>query len=150
MRMRQAGFTLIEVILVIVAGAALAALVTAIMGSTLTQGPDALQRQREDFRAEQALAQVTRDYVSLTNDGATRATALDTLKANADGGTYNQGADVAVVAAWVAYDAGGNEAVDASGANETLRVTATWAGGRAFSALYTRPRPDPTTQLVQF
>jgi len=150
MKTRQAGFTLIEVILVLLAGAILSALVTSIMGSTLTRGVEAVQRQRDDFRVEQALAQVTRDYVSLTNDGLTRTTALDTLKTNVDAGNYNIAGDVTVTAAWVAYDLAGVESPDESGANATLKVTASWAGGRTLAALYTRPRPDPTTQTVWF
>ncbi|MFZ5428307.1 MAG: PulJ/GspJ family protein [Thermodesulfobacteriota bacterium] len=150
MKTRQDGFTLIETILVLLAGAILSALVTSVMGVSFTRGVETVQRQRDDFRVEQALAQVTRDYVSLTNDAATRTTALDVLKANIDAGNYNAGDAITVNAAWVAYDIAGVESVDGSGANQTLKVTASWVGGRTLASLYTRPRPDPTTQTVWF
>ena len=150
MNARQAGFTLLETILVLVTGAMLAAMITATMGTSLTQSSTAIQRQNDDFKLEQALAQITRDYVSLTNNEPTRATALASLAANVTAGNYNQTGLVTVTSAYVTYDATGAESVDASGANTTLKVTAVWTGGRSASALYTLSRPDPTTQIVLY
>lgn len=150
MNTRQAGFTLVETIMVVVAGAMLAALLTAVMGNSLTRSSDAVLRQRQDFRVEQALAQVTRDYVALTNNELTRANALALLKANVDAGNYTVPNVVTVTGTWVAYSNAGVESVDNTGANNTLKVVAVWPNGRTMVSLYTRARPDTTTQLVWY
>ena len=150
MNARQAGFTLLETVLVFVVGAMLAAMVIATMGTSLTRSSTAVNVQRGDFLVEQALARVTRDYVSLTNTESSRATALASLKANVDAGNYNQPGLVTVTSAYVAYNASGVEAVDTSGGNSTLKVIATRTGGRTMDALFSQSRPDPTTQLVWY
>ncbi|WP_243358050.1 PulJ/GspJ family protein [Fundidesulfovibrio terrae] len=147
---RQAGFTLLETLLVFVIGAMLAAMVVATMGTSLTRSSTAINVQRGDFLVEQALAQVTRDYVSLTNNEASRATALASLKADIDAGNYNQAGVLTVTSSYVVYSSSGVESADASGTNATLKVTATRTGGRTMSALFSETRPDPTTQLVWY
>lgn len=147
---RQSGFTLLETLLVFVIGAMLAAMVVASMGTSLTRSSTAINVQRGDFLVEQALAQVTRDYVSLTNNETSRATALASLKADIDAGNYNHPGILTVTSSYVVYSSSGVESADASGANSTLKVTATRTGGRTMSALFSETRPDATTQLVWY
>jgi len=150
MKAQQDGFTLIETVMVFVIGSFLAIMIITMMSAALTRSSTSIGVQHGDFLVEQALAQVTRDYVSLTNNETTRATALTLLKANVDSGSYNQTSIITATSAFVTYDASGTEGIDASGDDTTLKVTVSRANGRTMSALYSKARPDPTTQLVWY
>jgi len=133
----RAGFTLLEVIVTIVAAAIVGVIFIQFMGTAMSQSIRPLEFVRGEATAERLLERVTADYVYEVNRDP--AGALVTLKGLIDPPTRKYGE--AVAAAWVAFDAGGTEIPFTGPAAEarTLKVTVS-AAGNDLVALFTRSR----------
>jgi prepilin-type N-terminal cleavage/methylation domain-containing protein len=84
---RQAGFTLIEMIVTIIVAAILGAMFLQIMGTSLTGSVEPLIGVRDNFSLNQVMERITADYRSLISDDLTP---LATLK----GRIGNQGDEI--------------------------------------------------------
>lgn len=133
----RAGFTLLEVIVTIVAAAIVGVIFIQFMGTAMSQSVRPLSFVAGEAEAERLLERVTADYVYEVNRDPEGA--LVTLKGLIDPPTRKYGEKVS--AAWVAFDAGGNEIpyTGPAEAARTLKVTV-GAAGHDLVALFTRSR----------
>ncbi len=133
----RAGFTLIEVIVTIVAAAIVGVIFIQFMGTAMSRSVRPLEIVRGEAEAERLLERITADYVFEVNRDP--AGALLTLKGQIDPPTRKYGETVS--ADYIQFNAGGNEVPFAGPAAEarTLKVTVN-AAGNDLVALFTRSR----------
>jgi Tfp pilus assembly protein PilV len=146
---RQAGFTLIEIILSIVFAAIIGVVFLTYMGTQLTQSGDPVHITRHEGMAEMWMERIIADYVQEMNTPATYTTALANIMArDYTTGIYNMPASVTLTRNYVTYDAGGNETVLAGGATSTNLKVTVGAGGHSVTSILTAQRTtsgDPIT-----
>lgn len=88
---RQGGLTLIEVIIAIVALGFAAAIMTSMMGTSLTRSYETVEIVNSEVTAEQVIEQIQADFIELVNTNP--ATAISTLTSSINNDQY-QGAEV--------------------------------------------------------
>lgn len=122
-RNRQ-GFTLVEVIVTIIAAGILAAYFVNFMGTSLTSASKSVARVQGESGGEAAVESIISDYVRAMNAN-TPANALSTITANIDTNKYDDAAiGIDVKWAYIQFDGGGNEAVVLPPATtNTLKIT---------------------------
>lgn len=76
---RHEGFSLVEVIVVIILVALLGALVAKILGGRSAQAPQEIAWSRDEGDIEKTMETIIADYVRLVNDESTRDSALTTI-----------------------------------------------------------------------
>lgn len=133
----RAGFTLIEVIVTIVAAAIVGVIFIQFMGTAMYRSVRPLEFVRGEAEAERLLERITADYVFEVNRDP--AGVLVTLKAQIDPPTRKYGETVS--AEYIRFDTAGNEAPFTGPAAEarTLKVRVN-AAGNDLVALFTRSR----------
>jgi hypothetical protein len=146
---RQAGFTLIEIILAIVFAAIIGVVFLTYMGTQLTKSGDPVHIARDEGLAEMWMERIISDYVQEINTPATYTTALANIVArDYTTGSYNMPASVTLTRNYVTYDAAGNETILSGGAtSNSLKVTI-GAGGYSLTSILTAQRTtsgDPIT-----
>jgi prepilin-type N-terminal cleavage/methylation domain-containing protein len=127
------GFTLIEVIITVIAAAIVGAIFANFMGYGMSRTVRSVEMVKGEADAERLMDRIIADYVFRMN--ADSATALGLIKTDADNGIYG----AIVSATFIAFDAGGNQIADSGGLNRTLRISIA-ASGNDIVALLTRSR----------
>ena len=134
------GFTLVEVIVTIIAVGIVSVIFINFMGTAMSKSTQAVEMVQGEASAEALLECITADYVFRMNQDST--TALSTLRtaitAKSICGLNNPGTP-SVATAYIIFDSGGNEASDTAGLNRTLKVTVV-AAGNDLTTLLTRSR----------
>jgi prepilin-type N-terminal cleavage/methylation domain-containing protein len=137
-RTSQGGFTIIEVIIVIVVGAIVGVISLSYMGTQLIHSGDPVNISREEGAAEMWMERIISDYVQEMN-GTSYTTTLATVYArDYTANPYNMPGDITLTRTYITYDAGGNE-VAAAGTSTNLKVTVK-AGGHALTSILTAER----------
>jgi prepilin-type N-terminal cleavage/methylation domain-containing protein len=142
------GFTLVEVIVTIIATAILGAIFFNFMGTAMSKSTRAVELVRDEARAEALLECIVADYVLKMNQDSTNG--LNNLKdaiTNKSICGLNNPATPGITTAYIAFDAGGNE-IAPGGLNRTLKVTVT-ASGNDLTTLLTSSR-DANSPPVAF
>lgn len=129
----QTGFTLVEVIVTIIATAILGVIFINFMGTAMSKSVRSVEMVQGEASAEATLERIIADYVQKMNQD--NATALGLIKTDIDNKTYGDN----VTAVYIIFDSGGNEAADTAGLNRTLKVTVA-AAGNDLVTLLTRSR----------
>ena len=144
----QSGFTLIEVIVTIIATAILGAIFFNFMGTAMSKSTRAVELVRDEARAEALLECIVADYVLKINQNSSNAlTGLISAIDNKSICGLNNPATPGVTTAYIAFDAGGNQ-IPPGGSNRTLKVTVT-ASGNDLTTLLTSSR-DADSPPVAF
>ena len=110
------GFTLVEIIITLLATGILGAIFINLMGTALNDSWSTVEMVRDEAAAVQVMERIIADYVHLMNTNP--AGALAQIKADGDGGTYGS----AVSMQWVDFNSSGALVGPVSPGN-TLLVT---------------------------
>jgi len=130
----QGGFTLIEVIVTIIAAAIVGVIFINFMGTAMSKSVRSVEMVQGEASAEATLERIIADYVQKMNQN--NATALGLIKTDIDNkSVYGDN----VTATYVIFDSNGNEGPDTAGLNRTLKVTVA-AAGNDLVTLLTRSR----------
>ena len=117
------GFTLVEVIVTVIATAILGVIFTNFMGTAMSKSVRSVEMVQGEASAEATLEGIVADYVQKMNQN--NDTALGLIKTDIDNkNVYGDN----VTAAYIIFDSSGNEAADTTGLNRTLKVTVAAAG----------------------
>jgi Tfp pilus assembly protein PilE len=127
------GFTLLEVIVIIIVGGLLAALVVNLMGTQLLRSSRPASLASDAAEAEAAMEAVVADYTNRMNDGATYADLSPMVAAYAANGTVGIVDDTAAL--WNSVPA--------------LIVTTT-VGGTSYTTLLTQARTNVADNATDF
>jgi competence protein ComGC len=136
------GYTLVEVIAVIVTAAILGVIFIQFMGTAMSRSADPVAWVQGEAAAEAVLERITADYVLRMNQDFT--TALGLMKTDIDGGVY--GANV--TATYITFNTAGNQVEVTSGTSRTLRVRVA-AAGVDLTTLLTASR-DANSPVIAF
>jgi prepilin-type N-terminal cleavage/methylation domain-containing protein len=128
------GFTLVEVIVTLLATAILGAIFIQYMGTAMSRSTRAVELVQDEAAAEAVLERIAGDYVLKMNQNS--ATALGLIKADIDSKTV-YGANVTAV--YIQFLASGSEDPGFSGTSRTLKVTVA-AAGNDLTTLLTQSR----------
>jgi prepilin-type N-terminal cleavage/methylation domain-containing protein len=123
------GFTLVEVIVTIIATAIVAVIFINFMGTAMSRSTQAVDMVRDEAGAEALLECIVADYVLKMNQDS--STALPTLRNAINNKSIcglNDPRTPGVTTAYIIFDSNGNEAPDTAGLNRTLKVTVAAAG----------------------
>jgi type II secretory pathway pseudopilin PulG len=145
------GFTLVEVIVTIMAAAILGVIFINFMGTAMSQSTRAIEIVRDEAGAEALIEQIVADYVYELNRNPSTAlpTALSTMKGYIDPPTLKYGAKVS--AQYIKYknDLSGDEEKPPPALSNTLKVTVA-ASGNDLIALLTQSRVKTENPAVPF
>jgi prepilin-type N-terminal cleavage/methylation domain-containing protein len=109
------GFTLVEIIVTIVAAGILAVIFSNLLGTALKSGWNAVEIVRDESNGESVLENIIADYAELMNTNpADPDGALNTIR-NRDDGTN-------VTKQYIDFDLGGNEVITDPTASDNLKV----------------------------
>lgn len=149
-RLNRKGFTLVEVIVTILATAIMGAIFINYMGTAMSQSTRAIEHVRGEAEAEATIEWIVADYVLEMNKNY--ATALDYATALTNIKKYVEqdkryGGNVS--AGYVTFDSNGNEAADTTGKNHTLKVVVA-AAGNDLTTLLTKSRTETQNPAVPF
>ena len=141
LRMPQAGFTLIEVIVSIAVGAIVGVILFSYMGTHLIHSGDPVNIARAEGATEMWMERIISDYVQEMNTPVSYSTALATIFArNYTANPYNMPASVTLTRTYVTYNAAGTEVpVSSPGTSTNLKVTVQ-AGGYSLTSILTAER----------
>jgi prepilin-type N-terminal cleavage/methylation domain-containing protein len=109
------GFTLLEVIVTIIAAGILGAIFIQLMGTALNSSWNAVEIVRDEADAEKVMEQIIGDYVENINSDP--AAALNTMVTTYNGQTID---GVHITAQYIVFDGSGNEV--AAGLSDNLKV----------------------------
>ena len=112
---RSKGFTLVEIIVTIVAVGILCAIFINFMGTALTSSWNAVEITRDEANTEKLLEQIVGEYVVLIN-GNNPENALGSIVTNYNGRTID---GVSITTRYITFDSSGNEQ---TGGSDYLRV----------------------------
>jgi prepilin-type N-terminal cleavage/methylation domain-containing protein len=143
-RLNCKGFTLVEVIVTIMAAAILGAIFINYMGTAMSQSARAIDYVRGEAAAEGMIEWIVADYVFEINKDY--ATALANIKKYVEQ-DKRYGANVSV--GYIIFDTNGNEAPDTTGNSSTLKVVVA-AAGNDLTTLLTKSRVKTEDPAVPF
>jgi len=109
------GFTLVEVIVTLVAAGILGAIFIQLMGTALNAGWNAVEIVRDESNAERVMEQIIADYVLHINNDP--AAALNDMVTAYNGQTIN---GIRITTQYIVFDGSGNEV--AAGLSDNLKV----------------------------
>jgi prepilin-type N-terminal cleavage/methylation domain-containing protein len=109
------GFTLVEVIVTLVAAGILGVIFIQLMGTALNSSWNAVEIVRDEADTEKVMEQIIADYVANINNDPT--TALNNMVTNYNGQTID---GVRITTQYIVFDGGGNEV--AAGMSDNLKV----------------------------
>ncbi len=129
------GFTLIEVIATVIVAGIMGAIFIQFMGTAMSRSTRSVEIVRGEGLAEAVVERIVADYVEKMNTDA--VTGLGLMKTAIDGKTTydDNAAGVKVTAAYIVFDANGNETADSGGLNRTLKVTVEAPGNNLVTLL---------------
>jgi len=116
---RNAGFSLLEIIVTIVVATILGSLMVQFSGTALTSVADSVNVVRGEATAKGVIEHIISDYVQAVNSAP--ATALATIVTNIDTNAY--GTAVTITRNYTDFTAGGAEVSPSPAESETLKVT---------------------------
>ena len=102
---RSKGFTLVEIIVTILAVGILGAIFINFLGTALTSSWNAVEITRDEANAEKVLEQIVGEYVVLIN-GNNPENALGSIVTNYNGRTID---GVSITTRYITFDTSGNE-----------------------------------------
>jgi prepilin-type N-terminal cleavage/methylation domain-containing protein len=109
------GFTLVEIIVTIVAAGILGAIFVNLMGTALNSSWNAVEIVRDESNGEGLMERIIADYVADINSDPDNA--LGNVVTNYNGQTID---GITITTQYIVFDAGGNEV--ASGLSDNLKV----------------------------
>jgi prepilin-type N-terminal cleavage/methylation domain-containing protein len=104
-KMDAKGFTLVEIIVTIVAAGILGAIFVQLMGTALNSSWNSVEIVRDESNAERLMERIIGEYVALINNDPDNA--LDTIDNYHNQTIYG----INITANYIQFDAGGNEVV---------------------------------------
>jgi prepilin-type N-terminal cleavage/methylation domain-containing protein len=122
--LKSRGFTLIEVIVTILAVAIVGVIFINFMGTAMSKSFLPIEMVQGEANAEATIERIVADYVYELNQNPDGG--LSTIKGYIDSPTLKYGTNV--VCAYIVFDTNGNEGPDSSGDNRTLKITVAAAG----------------------
>jgi prepilin-type N-terminal cleavage/methylation domain-containing protein len=135
------GFTLIEVIITVIATAIVGAIFANFMGYGMSRTVRSVEMVKGEADAERLMDRIIADYVFRIN--ADSATALNLMKTDVDNGAYG----TIVSATFIIFDPGGNQITDSGGLSRTLKISIA-ASGNDIVALLTRSRSSSSPAVA--
>jgi prepilin-type N-terminal cleavage/methylation domain-containing protein len=126
------GFTLVEVIVTIIAAGILGAFFIQFMGTAMSRSALAVENVRVEAAAEALMEQIVADYVAEINK-SNPSSALATIKAK----SYGSG----VTMEYINFNASGGE--EAAGTSRTLKVTVSAPGNDLITLLTESRKSGP-------
>lgn len=143
-RLNRKGFTLVEVIVTILAAAIMGAIFINYMGTAMSQSTRAIEHVRGEAEAEATIEWIVADYVlEMNQDYKTALTNIEKYV------SQNKRYGGNVSAGYVIFDSNGNEAADTTGKNHTLKVVVA-AAGNDLTTLLTKSRTETQNPAVPF
>jgi len=130
---RCRGFTLVEIIITLLAAGILGAIFINLMGTALNDSWSTLEMVRDEATAVQVMEHIIADYVTEMNSDP--ANALTTIIANRDNGDYGP----SVSMQYVEFDAAGIEVDPPPASSNTLKVRVQ-ATGKDLINIFTNSR----------
>lgn len=126
---RQAGFTLVEIIMTIMVAAIIGTMLFQVFGTSFIKSTEPVKQVQNAFDLQQAMEKITADY-----ENSNKSTdALAALKENIQNNVYGQ--YTVVSNEFIVFDA--NTAVaDTTGANNLLKVTIKMDSGESLTTLF--------------
>jgi prepilin-type N-terminal cleavage/methylation domain-containing protein len=109
------GFTLVEIIVTIVAAGILGAIFVHLMGTALNASWNSVEIVRDESNGEGVMERIIADYVADINNDPDNA--LGNIVTNYNGQTID---GITITTQYIVFDAGGNEA--SSGLSDNLKV----------------------------
>ncbi len=127
------GFTLVEIIVTIVAAGILGVIFINFMGTALTSSWNAVEIARDEAGTEALMEQIVAEYVADINSDP--ANALSNLFSTYNGQTIG---NIDITTQYIQFDGSGNEDILSSGTSDNLKVVlqATGPGSPAISGRY--------------
>jgi prepilin-type N-terminal cleavage/methylation domain-containing protein len=127
------GFTLVEIIVTILAAGILGVIFANLMGTALTSSYNAVEIARDEAGTEALMEQIVAEYVADINSNP--ATALNSLVTTYNGQTIN---GIDITTQYIEFDGSGNENILSSGTSDNLKVVlqATGPAAPAISGRY--------------
>ena len=131
-KIQSKGFTLVEVIVTIIAAGILGAIFINFMGTALQSSWNAVEITRDEAETEKLMEQIIGEYVAGINKTDDPNPTLDNIVANYNGQTFN---GVSVTTEYITFDSSGNEQ---SGGTDYLKIVlqASGSGAPAISGRY--------------
>lgn len=127
---KERGFTLLEIIVVIIVGSIIGVMMVQFMGTSLTKSAEPIVRVQEIYGLEEVMETIVEEYNGLMISSATPLAGLVTFA-----GTYT--APYTVTCTYLSgFDGNGNEVAGSSGDN-ILKVTV-GRGDQRLTTLFTR------------
>jgi prepilin-type N-terminal cleavage/methylation domain-containing protein len=146
-KMSNHGFTLIEVIVTIIAAAILGAIFINFMGTAMSRSTRSLENVQGEADAESVLEKIVADYVEKINLNESSALTEMNTAINVNGAYNNSEKKVTVTAAYITFNNSGNESADTGGLNRTLKVTVN-ANEHRLTTLLTRSRSSDSPPVA--
>jgi prepilin-type N-terminal cleavage/methylation domain-containing protein len=115
MRIDAKGFTLVEIIVTIVAAGILGAIFVNLMGTALNSSWNAVEIVRDESNGEGLMERIIGEYVALINNDPDNA--LSNIVTNYNGQTID---GITITTQYIVFDAGGNEVASALSDNLKL------------------------------
>lgn len=140
-KMSNHGFTLIEVIVTIIAAGILGAIFINFMGTAMSRSARSLENVQGEADAESVLEKIVADYVEKINLNESSALTDMERAINTDRIYNSSEREITVAAAYITFDSSGNESGDTAGLNRTLKVTVN-ANDHRLTTLLTRSRSN--------
>jgi len=144
----KSGFTLIEIIVSLVAAGILAIFYFHFMGTAMDFSWKSAELVAGEAKSEGLMEKIIAEYVLEINTNPD--TALSTIAGRE--GTYETDADYGspVTMEYIAYDSGGNEStVPSPGTSNNLKITVE-APGNDFTTILTKSRNDTDNPIVYY
>jgi prepilin-type N-terminal cleavage/methylation domain-containing protein len=148
---RPNGFTLVEIIITLIAAGILGAIFINIMGTALSGSWSSVETVNNEARVVRKMEQIIAVYVETVNSNTFTPSDLETLHNNINGGSYNEPPaapyTITVTAQYIELSSGTEQPV-AAGASDTVKVTVQ-AGESQLATILTNCRSSGD-QIVKF
>jgi prepilin-type N-terminal cleavage/methylation domain-containing protein len=145
------GFTLVEVIVTIVAAAILGVIFINFMGTAMSKSTRAVSNVEAEANAQALMEQIVSDYVVKINEGmpvSPPPNALDFI--------FNKDYGTSVTKKYITFSPSGDQ-VESGSATDTMKITVVWdspdvtqTGGTAITTLLTKSRLSAADPAVAF
>lgn len=156
MKSNSRGFTLVEVIVTIVAAGILGAIFVNLMGTALNSSWNAVEIVRDESGGEGTMEEIIADYVAAINSDPPDTTtgALKTIRDNIDGNKYGENATWT----YIEFDTSGAEIDRGASPTDNLKVVfqasgqvaPAIAGRYPITIILTNSRRQPDDQIVVY
>lgn len=135
---RQAGFTLLEIIVALVVVSVVSVVVFQVFGSSFIRSTEPATQLQNAFDLQLAMEEMTAAYMVMAESDDTVTTAeLVSLQAAIAAKAYGDGAYTVDANNFVTFDGDNNVVADGSGSNDILRVIISRDTGESLTTLFT-------------